>query len=171
MEKQKYIRVGKVVKTHGVKGELKIKFDPELLGLITSLNPLFFNIEKKYMPYFTNRLSLRENGEAIAGLEELKSKEAAQEFTGHLIFIEEKNIDPSYVDLDYNFLIGFNAKDKQKNSIGVIDDIFNMPANKLARIMRDGKEVLIPLHKSFIVSVNRTKKEICFDLPDGLFDL
>jgi len=171
MKKTKYIRVGKVVKTHGVKGELKLKFDADMLGYISSLNPLFFEIENKHLPYFTNRLSLRDNGEAIAGLEEVKSKEDAHLFLKRGVFIEEKNIDPAYLDADYNFLVGFVASDKQNVIIGVIDDIFNMPANKLVRIMRDKKEVLIPLHPDFIVSINKTKKEICFDLPDGLLDL
>ncbi len=171
MKKTTYIRVGKVVKTHGVKGELKLKFDSVLLGSITSLNPLFFTVEKKYLPYFTEQLRLRENGEAIARLEEVKSKEAAQPFVNKPVFIEEKNIDSSYLDSDYTFLIGFSAKDKQKESIGIIDDIFNMPANQLARIMRDEKEILIPLHKDFIISINKSKKEICFDLPEGLLNL
>jgi 16S rRNA processing protein RimM len=154
-----------------VKGELKLKFDAELLGSITSLNPLFFAVEKNYLPYFTEQLRLRENGEAIARLEDIKSKEEAQVFVNKPVFIEEKNIDSSYLDENHNFLIGFTAKDKQKESIGVIDDIFDMPANKLARIMRDGKEILIPLHKDFIISINKSKKEICFDLPEGLLNL
>ena len=171
MKKINYIHVGKVVKTHGVKGELKLKFDAELLASITSLNPLFFPVGEKYMPYFTDRLILRDTGEAIAGFEDLKSKEDAQVFINRPVYIEEKNIDKSYLDSSLTFLIGFTAVDKQKKVIGVIDDILNMPANKLASIKLENKDVLIPLHENFIVSINKSKKEIKLDLPDGLLDL
>jgi 16S rRNA processing protein RimM len=74
------------------------------------------------------------------------------------------------MDSDYTFLIGFSASNKNK-TLGVIDDVFNMPANKLARVMQGQKELLIPLHNNFIVKIIKSKKEIHFDLPDGLLDL
>jgi 16S rRNA processing protein RimM len=41
----------------------------------------------------------------------------------------------------------------------------------LARIDLDGKEALIPIHPETLLKVDKNKKQIQVDLPDGLLDV
>ncbi len=41
----------------------------------------------------------------------------------------------------------------------------------MAFVIHNGREVLIPLNESLIVSVDRENKTLLMDLPEGLLDM
>jgi len=41
----------------------------------------------------------------------------------------------------------------------------------LLSVIKEGKEVLIPINGPFIISINKTKKVIIVSVPEGFFDL
>jgi 16S rRNA processing protein RimM len=46
-----------------------------------------------------------------------------------------------------------------------------MPQQEMAFVIHNGREVLIPLNESLIVSVDRENKTLLMDLPEGLLDM
>jgi 16S rRNA processing protein RimM len=44
-------------------------------------------------------------------------------------------------------------------------------ANRLLVLMQGEKEVLIPVNSPFILSINKSKKRISVDLPEGFLDI
>ncbi len=71
----------------------------------------------------------------------------------------------------YHEVIGFSIHDTEKGRIGIITSINDRSAQPLFVIDADGKEVLIPMIDEFIQKVDRTKKEIILQIPQGLIDL
>ena len=55
--------------------------------------------------------------------------------------------------------------------MGLIEDVREYPQQFLASIQYQEKEVLIPLNEAFIVEIDKTKKLLILDLPDGLLEL
>jgi 16S rRNA processing protein RimM len=71
----------------------------------------------------------------------------------------------------YHEIIGFTAVDRNFGAIGVITGINDTTAQAIFEIDRDGTEILIPMIDDFIKKLDRSKKEIHLEVPNGLIDL
>ena len=90
------------------------------------------------------------------------------------IFIPEEQFEKYFVDEDtipFNSLIGYHAVDADGKALGKIEDVFELPAHTLAQVFIDGKEALLPLNEETIVKIDRRKKTISLQLPEGLLDI
>ncbi|MBX7227443.1 MAG: ribosome maturation factor RimM [Chitinophagales bacterium] len=160
------VKIGKVLKVHGVKGAIKVSYDPTLkddfekLASVVILN----------LPYFIVKKELTEPGFAILYLEEVDGRETAAKFAGKDLMALQKDISVDIISEGFEMLIGFQAFNKKEN-LGMITDILEMPQQTLAQIMYKNKEVLIPVVEDFILSFHKKKKEIIFDLPEGYLDI
>jgi 16S rRNA processing protein RimM len=67
--------------------------------------------------------------------------------------------------------VGFEVFDETYGSIGKVAAVTAAGLNKLLSIDHGGKEILIPLNSPFIKSVNKTKKKIAVDLPEGFLEI
>ncbi|MBE0652901.1 MAG: 16S rRNA processing protein RimM, partial [Bacteroidales bacterium] len=71
----------------------------------------------------------------------------------------------------FHEVIDFVLIDESFGEIGKIAQILEYPNQALFQIFYKEKEVLIPINDRFIVSVDREKKEIKMNLPDGLIQV
>ena len=71
----------------------------------------------------------------------------------------------------FHEVIGFTMIDTNFGNVGNITAINDNTAQALFEIDRDGTEILIPMNDEFIVEVNREKKTITVETPEGLIDL
>jgi len=74
---------------------------------------------------------------------------------------------------EYHFqqLIGSEVFLKSGGLVGVVDEIVKLPGQDLLSVNKDGKEVLIPMVKQIIVSIDIKTKRIVVDPPEGLLDV
>jgi 16S rRNA processing protein RimM len=68
-------------------------------------------------------------------------------------------------------IIGFVVEDETIGILGAITEVSTNGPNKLLVINYLGKEALIPTNGPFIKSVNKTKKLIKVELPEGFLDI
>ena len=61
--------------------------------------------------------------------------------------------------------------DKKLGELGKIVTVYDLPNQPVASLNIEGKEVLFPLMKQFIVTVDREAGILHVDLPDGLLDV
>ena len=66
---------------------------------------------------------------------------------------------------------GFMVTDETVGELGPVQEVMTAGPNKLIVLDRQGKEVLIPVNSPFIVSINKSKKKITVNLPDGFLDI
>lgn len=162
---------GKVTKTHGLKGEVTIKMDV--------VNPLDFK-ELRYIlvdqggtlvPYFIENLKI--NGDKMfVQLQDVTKMEQAVAFVGRAVFLPNEMM-PQLDDDDFYFseIKGFMLVDKRKGEVGRISDVLEYPTQAVIQIMRDGKEILIPVHDDIIKKVDKKNKVLTVDAPEGLIDM
>ena len=55
--------------------------------------------------------------------------------------------------------------------IGTIINIIDHPGNTLLEVDANGTEILIPLNDNTFEHINKSKKQISINLPEGLLDL
>lgn len=166
-----FIKIAKVVKTHGYKGAVKIKwFHPESEGLNT-IEAFFVLSGNEPLPYFREELYPAGKEFAIVKFEGISTKEEAAMLKGLDLLAERGNVTINQDQVGYGYAVGFEIIDENLGLLGTIDEIYSMPAQDVAKVMYKGSEVLVPLHKDQISGIDKVKKVIYVKLPDGLIEV
>lgn len=67
---------------------------------------------------------------------------------------------------------GFTVLLSDRGIVGIIEEIIQNPGQDLLRILSPEKrEILVPLHSDLITGINKKKKTITMNLPDGLLEI
>ena len=61
--------------------------------------------------------------------------------------------------------------DALKGEIGEISDVLEYPTQAVIQVMKDGKEILIPIHDDIIQKVDKKAKILTVKAPEGLIDM
>lgn len=161
------IKIGKVLKTHGYKGHLKIFIDEFYMADFGDMSAIFIN----QLPYFITSKDITSDTQAIILLEDIDNKEKAHPLQNATIFAKDDDITEIYVEESYNDFVGFTISDKTLGFIGEIAQVLELPHQFLAQVFIEKKEILIPLNEDFIIEIDENKKTINMQLPDGLLDI
>lgn len=169
------IQIGYTQKSHGVEGELRIFVEEPYQEDFLNCHALFIEVDGQKVPYFIEYI--RGANDDILKLEDISSKEEAQKLATKPVFLREADLiaeddrDNSDYAPQFEFLEGFLARDAERGDLGEIIRVDEYPHQEMAVILMQNREVLIPLHESFILSVDEAGKIIHFQLPEGLLSL
>ncbi|UII22614.1 ribosome maturation factor RimM [Fulvivirga ligni] len=164
-------QLGYVIKKHGLKGEVSILLDVDEPEYYQEMESVFVEINKKLVPFFMNRFSLK-GKKAVVKFEDIDTAEQAEELCGHSLYLPLSFL-PKLTGNQFYFhdIIGFTVVDKTAGEIGAITDIYASPQQDLLAVDYNDKEVLMPINDEIIVQVDREKKQLTVALPDGLLDI
>jgi len=168
----KYIAIGRVSKTHGVDGALKLKIKDRYWDDFVEAEVLFVESAGKVVPYFIEEF--RGGQDPIVKFEDLDQREAAQALGGKEVFMRESDLLPETEAPNveqYERFEGYQLVDQELGNLGKIAEIVESPGQYLAILEYQGREVSIPLNPVFIQSVDHVAKTVFVDLPEGLLDL
>lgn len=176
--KEEIFRIGKILKPHGLQGELAFSFDTDVFDEVE--NPYFIcKIDGIFVPFFIESYRFKTDETALVKFEGIGNETEAKELANADLYMSRKflpkNDDPEdyslYVD-DINFYIGYRILDKDGNQIGKIIDYDDATENVLFVVETlDKNEILIPAQDDLIVLIDDNKQSITMDLPEGLIDL
>lgn len=140
---------------------------PDLTGVST----LFLEINGNQVPYFVESISLR-GDKAFLKMEDVNTPEGASALKGTSVFLK-KDDRPSLPRGEFynDEVIGFTVQDKALGTLGLVRDVEEAGPNRFLVLDVNQKEILIPVHGPFIQSLNKTKKLITVDLPEGFLDI
>ncbi len=165
------IKIGKLSRPHGLKGEIRGTIDPDILQRIKKLKVVFLIIMENPLPYFIEDFDLADSGACMFKFEDVNDRTEADKISGKEFFIEEINLKKTIKLTGYEFIIGYKMLDADNLEVGIIEEVYQMPANDIARLTIDNKEVLIPLTEEIIIKIDKRKKETTVRIPDGLLDI
>ncbi len=163
-------RLGEVIKTHGLKGEVSILFDVDSPDEYSKLESVFLLKDEKLIPFFIESIQIHSN-KALVKFEDIDSVESGAELVKADIFLPTSLL-PKLPEGGYYFhdLIGCQVYE-EGDKIGTVKEVIDLNANQLLSVMRDEKEVLIPLKDQIIKKVDSENKRIDVELPKGLLGL
>lgn len=165
------ISVGKILRSHGERGELRLKLYDNNLVEPAELRTVFVGKEGELKEFQVESLIPRGKAYHIK-LARVDSLRQADCLAGLEVFVPEESLRRPEGGQYYLFqLKGCSVLSKEGKLIGKVVDVLSVPANDLLVVEREGKEILIPFHESICLEVNLAKKEIQVDPPAGLLDL
>ncbi|MBF0519945.1 MAG: 16S rRNA processing protein RimM [Nitrospirae bacterium] len=159
-----YVEVGRLLKPHGLKGEMKAVLDLAFSDMET------FFIERAGSVEQMRVESIRDgtNG-VIVQLYGIETPERAREFAGALIKIDENNL-PVLSEGHYyhHEIIGLEVISITGEHVGTVADILDVKSNDVYVVEGNGKEHLIPAIADVIKEINLTKGTITIEVMEGL---
>ena len=168
---QNYRNIGKLVAVFGLQGELVLV---HRLGKKTSLKGLktLFLEERKdeLLPWFVETTRIKSEEEIFVKLEGLDTKEAARRVVQKEVWVTEADFEQFAGKSAPISLVGFRLMDGATD-LGEILEVIEQPHQVLCKIDLEGKEALIPVHEATLRKVDRKKKIVVVELPDGLLDV
>lgn len=169
-----YLEIGKIKKPHGLNGELKATIEERFYEDVNAVEAFFIEIEGEKAPYFIE--SLRGGATLLLKLEEIDNKEDAALFTNKTIYLRAEDVSLSEEELqdtglEYSFLEGYTLEVEEIGVIGEILRVDEFPQQEMATVNYQEKEIFVPLLEQWIVEVNKEKKVVVMDLPEGLLEV
>jgi len=165
------IRVGKIVATHGLAGDVIMT---HLTGKKDWLKPgdaLFIAIRKdSYIPYFVKSIKSSTNSEMILHFDDSDSVEQSKKLVSREVFVEESVL-AKVVDDSPLLWIGFEVIDAHVGSLGPIEDIYQTAQQWLATVRYKDQEALLPIIEQTLQRVDLKQKKVFLELPDGLLEI
>ncbi|GAA4763184.1 MULTISPECIES: ribosome maturation factor RimM [Flavobacterium] len=172
MRKDDCFYLGKVAKKFSFKGEVLIYLDTDEPEMYEDLESVFVEFNKNLVPFFIENSQLHKNDFLKVRFEDVDNEEKADELIGREVYLPLSMLPKLEGNkFYYHEVIGFDVIDNRLGNIGTIVSINDSAAQPLFEIDKDGIEILIPMIDDFIVEVNRDKKAITLNTPEGLVDL
>ena len=166
--KKEYLEAGKIVTTHGIRGEVKIMPYTDSPELLAEFDRLF--IGKNHEEVFIERSRVFKNT-VIAKIEGVDTPEAAEKRRNKVLYMHRDDLeldDDTYFIQD---LIGLEVRDADTQQIyGTIADVMQTGANDVYVIKGENREYLIPAIADVVVSTDIDGGIMTIRPLDGLFD-
>ena len=166
--KKQYLEAGKIVTTHGIRGEVKIMPYTDVPELLCEFDRLF--IGKEHREVIIERSRVFKNT-VIAKIEGISTPEEAEKLRNKILYMHRDDLE---LDEDTYFiqdLIGMEVRDADSGQVyGRLDDVMQTGANDVYVIKGDDREYLVPAIADVIVSTDLENNIMTIRPLDGLFD-
>ena len=170
IKKEEVFKIGVFNKPHGVKGELSFTFTDDIFDRVDG-EYLICLLDGILVPFFIEEYRFCSETSALVKLENVDTAEQARKFTNvevyfPLKFVEEDDSDDIPT---WGYFVGFQVKDIHHGDLGEIVAVDDSTMNVLFSIERpDGEEILLPAHEEFIVKLEKKKRRLTVEVPEGL---
>lgn len=172
MTADRLVLLGRVAKTHGIRGQLSIAGDADSSETLTKLRTVLLKGPGGELQSF-QVASISGHGRRylvkLAGIDHI---DQAQQLVGHEVCVRREELPPLPDDEYYWFdLIGLRAVTVDGRELGSVAEIFATGSNDVYVIRGAGREFLIPAIAHVVVAIDPTAGTMTIDPLEGLLDL
>lgn len=162
------IKIGTILRPHGMKGELIVRFDRENPEKVLDLP--FILIEKE-MDVFEIAVMRAQKKQYILKLKGIDHISQAESLRGRSIYVDSWQEDELQEDEYFvEELIGIKVLDESEHLIGHLHSIIESPANEIYVVEGSYGQVLIPAVSAFILSVSIPDRQMHVRLLEGMIN-
>lgn len=163
-----YTAIGKIINTHGIKGELKIYTLTDDATRFDSLRVAYIGDEKLKV----NVVGVKYNKEfPIIKLSEFNNINEVINFKEEYLFVDDENLVKLPENQYFIFqLIDCKVENMDGEFIGIVKDVIENPTNDVYVIRNNDNEYLVPAVKEFVKDVDVENKLIRIDPIEGMIE-
>lgn len=164
------LKIGKILGTHGLKGELKIRSNSDFADKrFKKGNEIIISYQNQDLVYkiITSRIH---KGNYLVSFRDNQDINLVEKYIGSFVYGYK---DDELLDADeyfYTDLIGMQVVSTEGTKIGPVTSIYDNTRHDILNIDHNGKNVAIPYVDAFIKDVDVEKKIIVVMLIKGLID-
>ena len=168
IKREEVFKIGRLGKTHGVKGEISFLFDDDVFDR-TDADYLILDIDGILVPFFIEEYRFKTDNNALMKFDGIDTQEHARELTGCDVFFPRTKTVEDEASISWTELVGYSLIDSNSGkTIGEIASIDDATINILFELT-DGK--LIPASDELIQHIDTKQHHIEINLPEGILEL
>jgi 16S rRNA processing protein RimM len=157
------VYVGKIVSTHGIKGEVKIISDFEYKDKVFIVGNKLLIDDRDYI---IKSYRHHKNFEMVT-LNDYKDINEVLFLMKKKVFIDEEELNLLDNEVLDEELVTYNVVTTDGEEGKILEVFFASPGNKILRVMLE-KEVLIPVKSPMLKEINKKDKKIIIELISGM---
>jgi len=166
-----YFKIGKLVASHGLKGDLVLQHSLGKKTALKGLETIFLEQgQDNFMPYFISSATIKNDTEIFLKLEGIDTKESARKLTPKEFWLTEEDFKKTAAKSSPIAMLGFTMVNNGEN-LGEILEVIEQPHQILCSISLNGKEALIPIHEESLEKIDQKNRKVFVTLPDGLLEI
>lgn len=163
--------LGKLGSLHGLGGHIILHLDTDQPKLYYKLDSFLMNTNGTMVPFFISEISIHKEFQLRILVESFEGARA-RELIQKEVYLPLDSLPPlKGKQFYFHEIIGFKVVDEIYGYVGEVESIQDQTAQPLFVIKKEQKEILIPIHDHWLISLDRSKKEIKLKTPEGLIDL
>ena len=166
---QKYLEVGQILNTHGLKGYLKVVPYTDDIERFEELKKIIIVYQKENIEYEIEKVKYLK-GMVLLKLKGIEHINEAEKYKN--CFLKIKREDAKKLEENTYFiadLIGLSVYNEEKEKIGTLDEIFPTGSNDVYVVKNEkGKQILLPAISSVIKKVDLEEGKIIVDVSGGV---
>ena len=171
MNKQDCFFLGTIVSKFSYKGEILLKLDSDEIQF-KKLKTIFLEIEGALVPFEIKNVMLHKSSLLRIKLEKIDSEKKANTIVKTKTYLPIKDLPKLNGDkFYYHEIISFTVLDLSLGNIGKVKEVNDQTSQPIIVVNNGLNEIMIPLVDDFLIEINRNKKTLTFDLPEGLTTL
>lgn len=165
------LEIGKIVNTHGLRGEVKIVPWTDAPEDFEDIEQVFIKIKSEYKSLTVQSVRYQKNN-LIVKFREFNDINEILPYKGLTVYCDRDELgelpEGVYYIVD---LIGLNVVTEDGETVGVISDVFNTGANDIYDVKREGKKnLLLPVIDEVVKEIDIEKKQVTVHIMEGLDD-
>ena len=171
-KRSELVLLGKVVATHGIKGQLRIAVYSGEFETILSLSSLMFKGPDGRMETFEVAASAVHGEKILVALKGYGTINQALHLVGRELYVTREQM-PELAEGEFYWcdLLGLKVLTDKGELLGLIADIIATGSNDVYVVKNDGREYLIPALEDVVLDIDLDKGLMTVSPPEGLLDL
>lgn len=166
---KQYLEIGKLVNTHGIKGEMKLELWCDDIEYLKQFKTLY--LDETGSEALTVVSVRPQKNHAIIKFHEIHTVDIAESYKNKVLFCNRNDAE---IEEDANYvadIIGCRVVHAENESeYGEVTDVLNYGASDILDVVQNGKHSYIPVIPDIVKEIN-TENEIIRIIPmKGLFD-
>jgi len=171
MNKQDCFYLGKIVSKFSFKGEVLLKLDSDEIDF-KKLKTIFFEIDGAIVPYSIDNIKLHKSSLLRIRFENIDNEEKANKIIKIKTYLPIKDLPKLNGNkFYYHEITNFMVLDLTLGEIGKVLKVNDQTSQPIIVVINNNSEIMIPLVDDFLIDINRDKKTLTFNLPEGLTTL
>ena len=165
----KYLEIGQIVNTFGIKGMVKIKLFSDNIERFDRLEKVYIKNKEKLKEYQIEEVKYHKDMILIK-FRGIENPEQANLLRNSYLMIDREEEKPleegTYYIVD---MIGMDVYTEEGEKLGNIEDIFNTGSNDIYVVKSElGKQILLPAISDVVKNIDMENKKMVVHLISGL---
>ena len=166
---EKYLEVGQIVNTFGIKGQVKVVPFTDDIKRFDELKQIYIQKNNSLEPFEIEEVKYHKNM-VLLKLKGIDTMEQAERLRNYYIKIDRKDAkklpEGTYFIAD---LIGLEVYTDENKLLGILEDIYNTGSSDIYVVKDElGKQILLPAIKDVVKTIDLENKKIIVHIIEGL---
>lgn len=166
------LEVGKIINTHGLRGEVKVVTWTDFPDIFEDIGCVYLKKRAEEIKLTIKNVKYQKNN-IIVKFAEIDTIEEAEKFKNCVLVADRDALGELPEGVHYIAdLIGCEVVSDEGETLGKISDVFNTGANDIYTVSAQGKkDLLIPVLDQTVLNIDIENKKVTVHLLEGLDEL